>query len=244
MNIITSINPFDRLDIQMESLSTWKNKGCKIYSVNSSREIDILKKYSYKGQYIVDEYFLAKETISNKYVKMEDVMKNIFHNNQNEIWAIVNSDIAIDNLDLSNILNNVDKTTVIVGTRHDKYINNRYEYFKYGYDVFIFDPNALLNINFSNSIFGLGLPWWDYWFPILLHINGLKFKHIDDIHFIHQYHNTRYDHKVWVDIGESFRTIFAPVFDDKDLINEPIYDYCTRVKKYIDECFKNKLKFK
>ncbi len=64
-----------------------------------------------------------------------------------------------------------------------------------GFDAFFFDVGVLRPVN--NRHFRLGEPWWDYWFPLQLAVNGARLGCLDMPLLHHRRHQARWNPQDW-----------------------------------------------
>jgi hypothetical protein len=195
--VFTTINPNGNFDSQNEAISSW-SKRYKVYSVNTKDEIEKIKDI-YPNVTFVDtnDTFDYNE---RKLIKLNSILSAIEELSNNEAVAIVNSDIILN----ENIELNINKRYLIngifIGTRYELDGDKKYP-FIYGYDVFIFN-SKYTNI-FKNDKYVIGMPWWDYWIPIIGLKRGLNIYHIKDEFIYHRTHDTNYDMNIWRSFGEN-----------------------------------------
>lgn len=230
MIIFTSINPYSRIDVQISAMNTWKDY--EIYSLNSEEEIRILSSNKELDfiQFIKVE---SQNILKGKYIKLAEYFKlSLKIKSKNKQYCLVNSDIHLNEQDIFNKLKNFDtENSMVIGSRWDIHQDHK-QLFPYGFDVFIFNRKQS-KILLDND-FALGLPWWDYYVPVMMvkeGINLLGLKHKP--YFTHEYHETRYDYNIWLDMGYQF----CYEISEKDKYVKRAFDvpkYCTLIKNYID----------
>lgn len=133
---------------------------------------------------------------------------------RNEQCLLANADIAFTD-SFQKLLPFLDKTVVYFGARTDvisQSQSNLYQElgtYSFGYDYF------LIPQQFASSLadtwqgfrdFKIGLPWWDYLFPIISLSLGFPTKRIctDRSLALHYKHNTNYSKDLWIERGLSF----------------------------------------
>lgn len=210
----TSINPFARQEEQKAAVDTWK--GGHVLSFNTREEIDILSK-----EYPNVTFIETNDTIQGKYIKLDAIISGFNNINANR-YIIINSDIAIGDMDILNQALETDD--MLLGVRHD---DGETE-FPHGYDVFAMTNKHLSAIR--KSEYAIGLPWWDFYVPLSIIKAGHTINVIkDNPVFTHQWHETRYDYNSWIKYGEySRRNNVFPNFVGN------IPQFCTSIKNYIE----------
>ena len=181
---------------------------------------------------------------NKKLVKLNAILEAI-KNSDKEYACIVNSDIILNtNIDVSSLLKDkyLDKG-LIVSTRFELDEDKDPYPFTAGYDIFIFNKK---NVNlFLNKKYVIGMPWWDYWMPIISNKNQLNIYHISNKLIYHRTHQTNYDVDIWEEFGQDlYKDIVTKkgrwstadgkvVSDIKNYAD--IYSFCTSIKKFIEK---------
>lgn len=222
MNIFTTINPYGNFKIQDKALRSWSKFN--IYSINTLDEINLIKdKFSYVN------FIETNQIYKNKYIKLNGILLAI--KNMNSVYScIINSDIIL-NGELK-IDESLLDDGIIISTRYELDDEKDPYPFVVGYDIFMFKIdkiNILLNDNYV-----IGMPWWDYWIPIISYKYGLKIYHIKNKIFYHKTHSTNYDSESWVKFGEHlYKDIIVDLMGKK--IDIDIYNFCTITKRFIEQ---------
>ena len=241
MNIFTTINPNGNFEAQNEAMSSWASKF-SVYSVNTKNDIGKIKDlYPYIKFIETEEIYLYN---NKKLVKLNAILEAI-KNSDKEYVCIVNSDIILNtNIDVSSLLKDkyLDKG-LIVSTRFELDEDKDPYPFTAGYDIFIFNKK---NVNlFLNKKYVIGMPWWDYWMPIISNKNQFNIYHISNRYIYHRTHQTNYDVDIWEEFGQDlYKDIVTKkgrwsTTDGKvisDIKNyADIYSFCTSIKKFIEK---------
>ena len=241
MNIFTTINPNGNFEAQNEAMSSWASKF-SVYSVNTKNDIDKIKDlYPYIKFIETEEIYLYN---NKKLVKLNAILEAI-KNSDKEYVCIVNSDIILNtNIDVSSLLKDkyLDKG-LIVSTRFELDEDKDPYPFTAGYDIFIFNKK---NVNlFLNKKYVIGMPWWDYWMPIISNKNQFNIYHISNRYIYHRTHQTNYDVDIWEEFGQYlYKDIVTKkgrwstadgkvVSDIKNYAD--IYSFCMSIKKFIEK---------
>ena len=241
MNIFTTINPNGNFEAQNEAMSSWASKF-SVYSVNTKNDIGKIKDlYPYIKFIETEEIYLYKE---KELIKLNAILEAI-KNSDKEYACIVNSDIILNtNIDVSSLLKDkyLDKG-LIVSTRFELDEDKDPYPFTAGYDMFIFNKK---NVNlFLNKKYVIGMPWWDYWMPIISNKNQFNIYHISNRYIYHRTHQTNYDVDIWEEFGQDlYKDIVTKkgvwstadgkvVSDIKNYAD--IYSFCTSIKKFIEK---------
>jgi hypothetical protein len=228
MIVITTMNPRSRLNEQIEAMKSWSKKF-KVYSINTKEEIEKLKDIDFV------EFVETDNTFNNSgknYISLNAMLESCLNLNSNRI-CLVNSDIILNDSIGINQLRQAYRNgnCIVLGSRWDLNPDNTKKHFDDGFDVFIFKKSMisfLLNDNYA-----IGLPWWDFWFPLACLINGIKIFRIKDPAFMHRKHPTQYNLETFYMMGNSFQSdvnrITGRNFDHAD-----IGQTCTAVKDMLE----------
>jgi hypothetical protein len=221
VKVFTTVNPFGNYDSQSEALKSW-SKHYDVYSVNPQNEIEIAKE---KFPYINfiethDTFQYGKKNL----VKLNSILQNI--RMENGLCAIVNSDIILNKeIKIDDIGNDL-----VIATRWEIDGDKRYPFVN-GYDLFIFD--AKLTDIYMNPNYVIGMPWWDFWIPLIAIQRGLRVLHISNQSIFHRTHETNYDGDIWITFAEHlYRDVVINLLSQKFDID--IFTFCQTIKKYIE----------
>lgn len=234
MKIFTTINPNDNFDVQDYAMKSWSSKF-KVYSVNTKEEINKIKDlYPYINFIETEDTY---DYNGKKLIKLNSILNSI-KKNGSKYNAIVNSDIILNaNMIFDKkILND----GILIGSRYEIDEDKKPYIFDKGYDLFIFDVK---NINiFFNDNYVIGMPWWDFWIPMITLKALMNIYHIKNEVIYHKTHKTNYDDEIWchfanlfyIDLLRHNGTWKKP---DGDITNNPIEytpQICDVIKKFIE----------
>lgn len=226
MKVFTTINPNGNFDAQNEAMLSWSSKF-DVYSINTKEEVEKIKDlYTYINFIETDNTFNYK---NKKLIKLNALLESI-KNTNTDVACIVNSDIIL-NTKSNNLTSKINlQDSIIIGTRYEIDGENIYP-FNNGYDIFIFNTKHIDLLKNNNYV--IGMPWWDFWIPLISIKAGLKVYHIKNKVIYHRTHEVNYDGNVWIQFGEYlYKDIMV------NLLNNPlfgsVYNFCTAVKTYIE----------
>lgn len=215
MKVFTTINPNDNFGFQSRSISSWSNKY-KVYSINTKEEIEKIKDF-----YPYVNFIETKDTFNyktKKLIKLNSILSSIDEVCNSEQVCIVNSDIILNESLQLNINQRYLINGVFIGTRYELDGGNKYP-FVYGYDLFIF--NSQYSKVFKNDNYVIGMPWWDYWIPLVCIKSGMNLYHIKDELIYHITHETNYDMSIWFDFGNKlYKDIVIDTFSKNISLDE------------------------
>jgi hypothetical protein len=199
MNVFTTINPNGDIESQIQSTNTWTSKF-KVYSVNTKEEI-----LKIKDKFKNIEFIETDKTIDingRKLIKLNAILDSIVMK-ESKYSCIINSDIIFNNsIDPDKLFSKKHLDDgIIIGSRYELDGDKKY-LFEDGYDLFIFD---IKNIKiFYSDNFALGMPWWDFWIPMMADRFLLKIYNTKNEVIYHKTHDTNYSFDLWETFGNRF----------------------------------------
>lgn len=204
MIIVTSISPSHKnKQLQIPAINSWCKFG-KCYSLNEGNEVDKFIKEEEQSGVEYGVLFVPTHRTIEYYVGRPLVSINAiidFAKDKMDDLLIVNSDIIISRLPTFR------NDGVTMMSRYDYTDDmNASKLFDNGWDVF-YIPRHLLYI-FPPSIYGLGAAFWDFWLPYHCMLKGVPIYYPPGKFAFHKIHETQYDYKEWIRLGEHFRTDF------------------------------------
>ena len=119
-----------------------------------------------------------------------------------EVFGIINSDIHLAGDDsLLQLIEREARGSLLYGSRYevDSPVSARGWLYTSGFDYFFFD-RTLLGI-YPRSDFMLGVPWWDYWAPLIPAIAGIPLKNLHAPVAFHVSHPINYSWEQLRDFG-------------------------------------------
>lgn len=169
LQVATSIAPFN-LDRQVFCVDSWQRSGLSVLSVNVPEEIELLRPLFPRVKFVPANRS-ALALAGRPFVFFDDVMAALFQSGS-MLCGIINSDIEIP--DLSAFRKEVAHAQegLLFACRTDVATQGCYvgEDFR-GFDVFFFHRDVTQMYPPSN--FALGVPWWDWWCPLVPRLKGV-----------------------------------------------------------------------
>ena len=206
--IVTSIAP-GNIDNQRAAVESWKFLGFSVVSLNSREEVEQLEPI-YKNVVFQTVDRDARAEAGKPLVYIDDIFSYLRHYGT-KVCGIVNSDIRLkgDQDFISFICNQVEDA-IVLSSRLDIDSSEQEvgEIYKYGFDVFFFDKKLLEQ--FPPSQFCLGLPWWDYFMPIVCAQKGVTVKYFATPIAYHVKHPVNYRKELWLQLGIQFIEVYQP----------------------------------
>lgn len=225
-DVFTTINPNGNFDSQNEAILSWTSKY-KVYSVNTKDDIEKINDLYPSVTFIeTEDIYIYKDKELIKLNAMLDVVKSKCIDN----CIIVNSDI-IRNNDIKLNKKHL-KDSLIIGSRYEIDGDKPIYQFTKGYDLFIFNKKYINT--FYNENYVIGMPWWDFWVPVIADKSSLVVYHINDPIIYHRTHQTNYDDDIWIKFGE-YLYVDIMINILKNPMQVSIYDFCGSIKHYIEK---------
>lgn len=228
MKIFTTINPNGNHEVQSEALNSWLSRY-EVYSINTKEEIERVSHIYQDIKFIETESTYTYK--QKKLIKLNSILNAISLVCNNCTVAIINSDIILNKKIKNSIFDKKFQDGLVIATRHEIDGDDIYP-FIYGYDLFIFHTK-LISI-FKNENYVIGMPWWDFWLPLIAISSGVKLYHIKNKVIFHRTHETNYDMDIWITFGEYlYKDILIGLMKNPMKIN--VYDFCTGIKTFIEK---------
>jgi hypothetical protein len=236
--IATSLAPKNH-NIQKQAIDSWISNGYTVISFNNSIEIGKLSPI-YRDVVFQEVTRTATEETGKPLVYIDDIISHFA--SLQKSFTLINSDIIFsfqngisDELDA---LTKSDKPCITIASRievendqiqfKDELHFNVLRYGRHyycGYDFFFFNSQAVMCINEalrlnSHEKFALGIPWWDYYIPMLALQNGIKCFYLYPSPIYHHWHEAVYSKDLWIRYG---LVLCKSVFSNLNLMH-PIFD--------------------
>lgn len=215
ITIATSIVPRN-FELQRATINSWINLGIKVISLNSAEEVAIVSQ-NFPDVPINTVNRTAEAATGKPYVFFDDVRSALL-DEPSKICGIVNSDIML-NAD-PNLADFIVETTgdgLLFGSRIDidSMTNLDGAKFIYGFDFFFFRKEVLEL--FPGSDFCLGVPWWDYWAPLVPIVKGVRCRELISPVAFHLKHETKWASGLYCDYGKMFADKISQFSQHTDL---------------------------
>lgn len=226
-----TINPYGNLEAQKEAILSWCREY-EVYSVNTEQEIEIAKDIFPQVSFIKTEntYKIGSRTL----IRLDGILDAI-RSTDAKRFAIVNSDIILrKRIGLDKKLDG----SLIIATRWELGDVPSYP-FSNGYDLFIFDVRNIALLYNKNYV--IGMPWWDFWIPIVVSRAGIKIHHIKNDVILHRTHDTNYEQETWHMFANLFysdiKALGAMWKIDDSILRDPVMEdnkFCNHIKRFIE----------
>jgi hypothetical protein len=202
VTVATSIAPRN-IEQQQGAIASWINIGFEVISVNSKAEIQVLSEY-FKNVTFIEAKRNASEIVGKPLIYFDDILQSLEASNS-QICGVINSDIYLyaDDEMVQYILKEA-QYGLVYGSRIDitSLDSLEGEEFFHGFDYFIF-CNEIIKL-YMKSDFCLGVPWWDYWVPLVPSIKGFRIKQLITPFAYHIKHEDRWSGNQFNEFGIKF----------------------------------------
>lgn len=206
--LITSLVPrHDRL--QRMAVRSWLRLGFRVISINIEEEQRFLKSAFPEVKFVTPRRD-GRKLAGKPMVYFDDILEYC-KTSSAECFGIINADIhlAADESLLEFVANEA-KGCLVFGSRYevDSPVSARGWLYTLGFDYFFFD-RALLGI-YPKSDFMLGVPWWDYWAPLVPSLQGFPIKYLTAPIAFHVTHPVNYNWESLRDFGLKLASLIGP----------------------------------
>lgn len=199
ITIATSIFP-ERVAQQKEALASWQQLGFDVISVNVTGELGPIK-HEFPAVTFVEVDRGSDGTTGKPYIYLNEIL-SVLATATSPICGIVNSDVRlIAHDDFFGFISDQAADSVVFGSRTDTPSHSDLcgQEDKYGFDYFFFDKK-LITI-YPESDFCLGMPCWDYWFPLVPLLRGVTVKQLVTPVAYHTVHEGRWGEEFFEEYG-------------------------------------------
>jgi hypothetical protein len=205
--LATSLVPSADRALQAAAVESWRNAGASVFSVNGAAEIAALTR-DYADVTFVTAAKTAERIAGKPVPYIHDLMKTLRQasaGHPDATVGIINADIHLRFKPADILtLNTGARDSVILGSRVDvpsmdgvkNFAPTGTETYSVGYDYFLMSGNVL--DDFSDSPFCLGMPFWDYWLPLIALLKGRTLRSLFAPVALHVGHETRWDNSIYL----------------------------------------------
>ena len=211
MCLATSLVPGRDESLQQINVRSWRDAGFNVLSINGATEADALKTAFPDVEVICVEK--TAEQIAGKPVPfIHDLLKALKRWCASQgttpdqcLVGIINADIFLRASPALNLtLQDQFSGSFILGPRidvedataFDSYAPTGTESYSVGYDYFLMPGNFL--DDFEDSPFAMGMPFWDYWLPLVALLQGRSLKSLNSPVALHVQHDTQWDDTIYL----------------------------------------------
>ncbi|MDX2145642.1 MAG: hypothetical protein SFV19_19980 [Rhodospirillaceae bacterium] len=205
ISIATSLIPGRDVELQATAIKSWRACGLEVVSVNSAAEIPVLR-----TQFTDIGFNPAPRTaerIAGKPVPhIRDLLLSARSSGDaNGVIGFINSDILLRPVEgLAQTLYEHARDALVLLPRVDvadatalaSFRPSGNEAFSVGYDG-VFMPARMLD-DIPDNIFSIGMPFWDYWLPMIAILKNRPLKSVASPVALHVSHPSRWDGSIYL----------------------------------------------
>ena len=196
---------------QLDCVASWVAAGFKILSVNLPAEIEVLAPRFPQVEFVVVDRD-AGAIAGRPTPLIEDLLLTLERQPQS-IVGIVNADICMETgKSWMEAIRDEIHSTILIGHRLDlgNWSSQAGELvaagmpYTGGFDLFFFEKSAIRKCIGSaggDRPFSIGMPWWDFWLPTTLALQGHRVARLEAPVAGHLIHPIKYDPAVWEYMG-------------------------------------------
>jgi hypothetical protein len=199
------------MQYQSDCVASWLAAGFKILSVNIPAEIEILAARYPEIEFVPVERDAA--VIAGRPTPLiEDLLLTLERQPQS-IVGIVNADVCMETgKSWMDAIREEVRSTILIGHRLDldnwstqtgELVASGVPYTG-GFDLFFFEKSAIRKCIGSaggDRPFSIGMPWWDFWLPVSLALQGHRIARLEAPVAGHLIHPIKYDPAIWEYMG-------------------------------------------
>ncbi len=216
LTIATSIAPKE-IEKQVLAVKSWIKLGFRVVSINCPEEINVLRQ-SFQEVEFVSARRDARGLFGKPLIYFDDFLE-YFRKTNCEFCGIVNSDVLLSGDEgIIPFIQGQAKGSLVYGSRTDvdslEVLDG--EVLETGFDFFFFDKSLISY--FPESEFCLGVPWWDYWAPLIPALEGFQIKKLISPFAYHVRHSFKWDQEQWCSLAQK---CFGYLLDR---VNENFYE--------------------
>lgn len=199
ITIATTIGVTKNIELQRNAIDSWIQCGFKVIAINTQDEINIIRPH-FPAIDFVTATRDARAQFGKSYIYLDDILA-YFAARKGKICGIVNSDIYFAKGDLPAFMYQQALNSLVFGSRVDVSSLDNISNGKFynGFDYFFFDQDIIKLYPPSN--FCLGLPWWDYWMPLIAILSKLPVKRVISPICYHIIHPSNYSIAVYNELA-------------------------------------------
>ncbi len=197
--IATSIAPYN-IEIQQRAVASWEKLGFSVISVNAEDEIAVVRDAFPTVRFVAVARNASRK--NRAYVCFDDILAALLETGS-RVFGIVNSDVfLVADDDFGAFIGREAAESVVFGSRVDLDALDSPEgdLFVVGFDYFFFNRQAAGF--FPQTEFCLGIPWWDYWVPIVPLMKGYPVRQLLTPVAFHLRHPSRYQYRYYISYAD------------------------------------------
>jgi len=197
-------------DYQKVCIASWLECGFRILSVNAPDEVpDLAARFPQVTFIQVDRNAAWLSGRGNPFIS--DLLRTLSQVPE-RVVGIINSDIVFEpSLAWCEQLPQLTANTIVTAQRYDasSLAHGALRRFPWGFDYFFFEKPLADRLAERAMPFAMGLPWWDYWFPMAASLEGYETRVLERPAIVHLAHPTAYVESLWHRLGLTFAAYLA-----------------------------------
>lgn len=239
ISIATSLIPNRDHELQLAAINSWTALGFAIVSVNAASEVDSIRT-QFPGVTVVTANRTAEKAAGKPLPFINDMLKAAHENAPTaSVVGLLNADIILRSApNLINALTRDAADAVVMVPRVDvvhladcaTFTATGRETYSIGYDGVFMPPHMIALL--PESIFCIGMPFWDYWLPLMVLLKGQPLKSIASPIALHVTHKTRWDKAIYVFFHALVSDMLNVGTDQKRTIQEPAFEIAIDVLQH------------
>jgi hypothetical protein len=199
---------------QADCVASWVAAGFKVLSVNVRAEIPALAQRFPAVEFVPVDRDAA--SVAGRPTPLIDDLLLTLARQPQDIVGIINADLCMETgRDWIQPIKNSVASTILIGHRLDlihwstvpgELVASGDPYDE-GFDLFFFEKSAIaqcLTGAGAERYFSLGMPWWDFWLPTALALQGYRVAKMEEPLAGHLVHPIKYDPAIWEYMGSQF----------------------------------------
>ncbi len=209
--LATSLVPGRDAALQTATVRSWTAAGFEVISVNGAAEAEAVRA-AFPNVQVVVPASTAERFAKKPVPYIHDMLKALRaaiaapgHDPGACVAGLINADIFLRDVPgLKAFIQREAQGALLCGPRVDVANAEQFtafqptgsEAYSIGYDYF-FLPGKFLD-DYADSPFCMGMPFWDYWFPLVTLLRGKPIKSLNSPVALHAAHETRWDDTVYL----------------------------------------------
>ena len=207
--LATSLVPGRDRELQAAAVASWRQAGFEVISVNGENEAGAVRA-AFPGVAVIRAPRTGEQFARKPVPFIHDLLKSLRTacvglKLEDCTVGVINADIFLRPLpDLIPTLRREAKGSLVLGPRIDVtdasafagYQPTGTETYSVGYDWFCMSGDLLSD--FADSPFCMGMPFWDYWMPLVALLKGRPLKTVTSPTALHVHHETRWDDTIYL----------------------------------------------
>lgn len=197
--VATSLMP-RRIDAQQRAVASWRAAGLEVVSLNTADEIGQLAT-AFPDVTFVPAKRTAAAMVGRPLVYITDMLRAATASGAAYV-GVINSDIVLTGQDIPAVVRKNCRGRLLFGSRFDvrAQSDERGTEYPFGFDIFFLEAAAATRLGEARMV--VGMPWWDFWLPLVAREAGMELVRLTGRFAIHEIHPVGYSPELWGRFGE------------------------------------------